>query len=189
MSTARWTTGDPLCGDAATRDCVLLGLEAVERRDRAEGLLLGDDHVGRHIGQHHRLEEAAALRGPLAAGDDFGAFLQGVGDVRLDLLDRLHVDQRPDHRTRLEAIGDLHRAGGLGEALGESFVDAVLHQDSLGAGAGAGLVAVPLMLRDCALDRHLDIGVVKDNREKFFKKFRQETSNRASLGCALRLTL
>jgi hypothetical protein len=187
MSTARWTTGDPLCGDAATRDCVLLGLEAVERRDRAEGLLLGDDHVGRHIGQHRQLEEAAALRGPLAAGDDFGAFLQGVGDVRLDLLDRLHVDQRPDHRSRLEAIGDLHRAGGLGEALGESFVDAVLHQDSLGA--GAGLVAVPLILRDCALDRHLDIGVVKDNREKFFKKFRQETSNRASLGCALRLTL
>jgi hypothetical protein len=38
------------------------------------------------------------------------------------LLDRLHVDERPDHRTRLEP-GDLHRAGGLG------VIDAVLHQD------------------------------------------------------------
>src|SRR5438445_7616015 len=35
-----------------------VGLEAVERRDRAEGFLLGDDHVGRHIGQYRRLEEA-----------------------------------------------------------------------------------------------------------------------------------
>ena len=54
------TTGHPLGGDAAIRDCVLLALEAVKRGDRAEGLLLGDDHVGRHIGQHGRLEEAAA---------------------------------------------------------------------------------------------------------------------------------
>jgi hypothetical protein len=37
--------------------------------------------------------------GALAAGDDPGALLDGVGDVRLDLLDRLHVDQRPDHRS------------------------------------------------------------------------------------------
>ena len=37
-----------------------LALEAVKRGDGAEGLLLGDDHVGRHIGQDRRLEEAAA---------------------------------------------------------------------------------------------------------------------------------
>jgi hypothetical protein len=39
---------------------LVLALEAVERGDQAERLLLGDDHVGRHIGQHGRLEEAAA---------------------------------------------------------------------------------------------------------------------------------
>jgi len=33
-------------------------------------------------------------------GDDLGARLDRVGDVRLDLLDRLCVDQWPDHRTR-----------------------------------------------------------------------------------------
>jgi hypothetical protein len=37
-----------------------------------------------------------------------GALLDGVGDVRPDLLDRLHVDQWPDHRTRLDPICDLH---------------------------------------------------------------------------------
>jgi hypothetical protein len=40
---------------------------------------------------------------------------------------RLHVDQRPDHRTRLEPVGDLHRLRGLGEALGEGVVYAVLN--------------------------------------------------------------
>jgi hypothetical protein len=46
-----------------------LVLEAVERRDGAKGFLLRDDHVGRHIGQHRRLEEATALGGVLAGGE------------------------------------------------------------------------------------------------------------------------
>ena len=70
------------------------------------------------------------------------ALLQGVGDMRLDLLARLHVDQRADHRTRLEPVGDLHRPGGLGEALGEGVVDAVLHQDAVGADAGLAGMAI-----------------------------------------------
>ena len=37
-----------------------VGPEAAERGDRAKGLLLSDDHIGRHIGQHGRLEEGAA---------------------------------------------------------------------------------------------------------------------------------
>jgi hypothetical protein len=56
------------------------------------------------------------LRGALAAGHHLGALLDGVGDVGLDLLDRLHVDQWADHRTRLEPVGDFHRTGGLGQA-------------------------------------------------------------------------
>jgi hypothetical protein len=116
-------------------DRVGFALEAVERGDGAEGLLLRDDHVGRHIGQHCRLEEADALGGALAAGDHLGALLQGVGNVRLDLLDRLHVDQRPDDRARLEPVGDLDRARGFGEALGKRVVDAVPHQDAVGVDA------------------------------------------------------
>jgi hypothetical protein len=30
-----------------------------------------------------------------------------------------HIDERPDHSTRIEPVGDLHRAGGLGEARGK----------------------------------------------------------------------
>jgi hypothetical protein len=46
--------------------------------------------------------------------------------VRLDLLDRFYVDQRPDDRTRLELVGDLHRTGGPGEAPGKGVIDPVL---------------------------------------------------------------
>jgi hypothetical protein len=104
------------------------------------------------------------LRGALAAEDDLGALLDRVGDVRLDLLDRLHVDQRADHRARLEPVCNLHRAGGLGEAFGEGVVDAVLHQDAVGA--DAGLAGVALFRGDRALERHLDIGVVEDDERR-----------------------
>ena len=46
------------------------------------------------VGQHRRLEEGAAERMALAAGDDLGALGDGVGDMLLDLFDRRHVDQR-----------------------------------------------------------------------------------------------
>jgi len=75
--------------------------------------------------------------GALAAGDHLGALPHGVGDVRLDLLDRLHVDERPDHRTRFEPVGNLHRPGGLSGALGERVIDAVLRQNAVGAQAGS----------------------------------------------------
>jgi hypothetical protein len=52
---ARHTAGGAGCLIASS-----VGLEALERRHRAEGFLLGDDHVGCHIGQHRRFEEAAA---------------------------------------------------------------------------------------------------------------------------------
>jgi len=55
------------------------------------------------------------------------ALPDGIGDMRLDLLDRLHVDQGADHRTGLEPVGDLHRTCGLGEALGKGVVDAALN--------------------------------------------------------------
>src|SRR5947208_11046776 len=45
--------------------------------------------------------------------------------------------------------------------LGERVVDAVLHQDA--AGADAGLPGIAIFRGDRFLDRHLDIGVAKDD--------------------------
>jgi hypothetical protein len=117
------------------------------------------------------------LRGALAAGNDLGALLDSIGDVRFDLLDRFHVDQGPDHRARLEPVGDLHRAGSLGEALSERVVDAVLHQDAIGA--DAGLAGIPVFRGDGALDRHLDVGVVEDDEWRVAAEFEREFLDRA----------
>jgi hypothetical protein len=55
-----------------------------------------------------------------------------VSDVRLDLLDCLHVDQRANNRTRLEPVGDFHRPGGLGETLGNGVMDGRCHREPHG---------------------------------------------------------
>jgi len=64
----------PEFGVVGHPDHFVVGLEAVQRRHRPEGLLPGDDHVGRHIGQYGRLEKGAAQGRAFAAGHDFGAF-------------------------------------------------------------------------------------------------------------------
>src|SRR5689334_1396011 len=49
--------GEAELGVVGHLDRLGLGLEAVERRHWAKGLFLGDEYVGRHIGQYRRLEE------------------------------------------------------------------------------------------------------------------------------------
>ena len=69
---------------------IFVGVEAVERGDGAEGLPLviimsvvtSVSTVGRR--------RCRRGRAPVT-GNDPGAFFDRVGDVRLDLLDRLHV--------------------------------------------------------------------------------------------------
>jgi hypothetical protein len=56
--------------------------------------------------------------GAVATGHHL-VFFYRVGDTRSDLLHRLYVDQRADHRSRLEPVGDLHRPSGFGQPLGK----------------------------------------------------------------------
>ena len=80
------------------------------RRDRAKDLFLHEAHLGLRLGDDGRLEERAAKRVALAAGDDLAALGRGVVDQFLDLLDRLLVDQRPLLHALLEAGADLQLA-------------------------------------------------------------------------------
>ena len=75
--------------------------------------------------------------GALAAGDHLGALLDGVGDVRLDLLDRLHVDQGP-----ITAPGSNPAATFIATVirLARTSHDTVLHRDA--AGAHAGVISI-----------------------------------------------
>ena len=69
-------------------------LEADQRRDGPERFLAKDLHLRRDAGQHRRLVERAAERMPLAAGRDLRALRFRVGDVLLDLGERVGIDQR-----------------------------------------------------------------------------------------------
>src|SRR6266852_2772988 len=70
-----------------------------------------------------------------------------------------------------------NRTGGLGEALGEGVVDAVLHQDAVGA--HTGLAGIPIFRGDGTLDRPLDVGVVKDDERRVAAQFERHLLHRA----------
>src|SRR5690242_8100168 len=93
--------GEAELGVVREADDLVLRLEADERRDWAERLFKGDDHVGRDVRHHGRLEEEPAALVALAAQDDLRALADGVGDVLLGLLHALLVDQRPDYDAGL----------------------------------------------------------------------------------------
>ena len=123
-----------------------------------------DQRVGPDVGQHRRLEEAAAERVALAAGDDFRAALHGIGNVLLDLVDRLHVDQRALHDAGFRAVADLHRCDLLRKFFDELVVDLVLGVEAVGA--DAGLPHVAILGDNGALDRRIDIGVVEHHERR-----------------------
>ena len=168
----RWTTGRPLCGDAATRDYVLLALEAVQRGDGAEGLLVGDAHVGRHIGQDRRLKERAADRRPLAAGHDLGALLDASAMCALTFSTAFMLMSGPITAPGSNPSATFMAPAVSARRLGNGIVDAVLHQDAVGA--DAGLAGVAVFRGDRTLDRGLDIGVVEHNERRIAAELQRE---------------
>jgi hypothetical protein len=93
----------------------------------------------------------------------------------------------PITRTRLEPVGDLHRAGRLGEALCERVIDAVLHQDAVGA--DAGLAGIAIFRGDRPLDRCLDIGVVEDDERRVAAQLERQFLDRAGALPRVRIPL
>ena len=84
--------------------------------------------------------------------------------MRLDLLDRLLVDERPLRHAGLRPVADLELADSGGELGDEGVVNAVLRVDAVGA--DAGLAHVAELGDDRALDRGVDIGVVEDDERR-----------------------
>ena len=123
-------------------DRLVLAVEAVERDDRAEGLLAEALHVGRDALEDGGLEDERAEVGPrLAAGEHARALGDGVLDVgghgvELGLRDeRAHVD------APVEAGAERHRLGAGDEGVDEAVVDLVgdeeaLHRDAELPGVG-----------------------------------------------------
>src|SRR3546814_9358144 len=89
------------------RDGLLLGLEAEQRRDRAEGFLAGHLHLRGHVGQHGRLVEGPATLVAGAAEHHLRALRLGIGDVLFALVERRRVAQRALADAVFQAGADL----------------------------------------------------------------------------------
>src|SRR5688572_8194924 len=72
----------------------VFGLETEERRHGTERFLAGNQHGGRHVHEHSRLEETAAERVAPAPDDHVRALGERVADVLFHFLDGAVVDQR-----------------------------------------------------------------------------------------------
>ena len=91
-------------------------------------------------------------------------------------LDRLHVNKRPDHRTRLESGDDLHGTRGRGEALRKRVIVAVPAPKS--DCPHAGLAGIPIFRGDRPLDYDLGAGVVEHDKGRVAAQFERELLDR-----------
>ncbi len=119
-------------GGVGGGDGLLLGVEAVHRDHRAEGLLLADLHRGSDAVQDGRLEEQRPdLGAGLAAREDGGARLDGLLDVPGDGLQLLGGDQRAHPRAPRQAAAEPQCAGPGGEPGEELVGDRAVHVEPL----------------------------------------------------------
>jgi hypothetical protein len=137
---------------------------------------------GQHGGGVEALAQRAGQAG--AAHHHLGALAHRVGHVRLDLGQRLLVDQRALGDAGLEAVAHLDRTGLGGQLLDELLVHRVLHVQAVGA--DAGLAGVAVLADHCALDRAVDVGVVEDDEGRVAAQL-QASFLMVGAHCAIRM--
>ena len=121
-----------------------------------------DHRLVRDIGQDGRLEEIAAALVALAAGDDGGAPSRMASAMCSSTFSTASaLISGPCVTSGLHAVADLQRLDRRLQLGGEGVVDAVLHQDAVGA--DAGLAGVAVLRGHGALHRGVQIGVVEDD--------------------------
>ncbi|MNQ19370.1 hypothetical protein D3C85_324330 [compost metagenome] len=123
------------------------------------------------LAEHRRLDELAIARGNTAA-EQTAALTQGIVDMLGDLAHRRRIDQRAGGHALLQAVADLELADLFHQALGEALVDALLHQDAIGADAGLPGVA-ELALHDPG-HRLFQVGVVEHDKGRIAAQLEAE---------------
>src|SRR5436190_2100172 len=169
-------SGEPEFGVVDHRDRFRVGLEAKERRNRAERFFARHLHRLGDAGEDRRLEEQASELVALAAEHDLRAFGRSVGDVLLDFLQTGLVDQRADHDAGLGAGTDLERFDFVREFLRELVVNGVLHVDAIRA--NAGLAGIAILARDCTIDGGVNVGVVEYDKGRVAAELERELLDR-----------
>ena len=101
---------------------------------------------------------------PAAAGQHLRSLGTGVGDMALDLVEALVVDDRPLLDPVFHAVAHFHRCCYLGQAASELVIDSVLHEDAVGA--DTGLAGIAVFRGHGAGDGRIDIGIVEDDQRR-----------------------
>ena len=146
------------------RDCFLLGFEAEQRRNGPERLFRRQEHFGRRVAKQNGTGVLLAFRHRIALRNDPCAFLQGIRDMPLDLLDGRAVDHRPNDDALLRTGANLHLRNSAGELCGKRLIDAGLHENAVGTDAGLAAIAKFRVYRP--FDGEIEICVIEDDERR-----------------------
>ena len=150
----------------ALRDRLLLGGEAGDAGDRAEGLLVRHRASRGDAGDHGRLEELRPSRGARRRVSSSAPRSSASATWRCDLLDRRLLDQRADvdvRGSRPSATTEPRDAASVSRCQ-EVVVDRVLDEDPVGR--DAGLAGVAVLAEQRAGDGGVEVGVVEDDERR-----------------------
>ena len=159
------------------RDHVRLVLEAVDRRQRAEGLLARHQHLGRDVGEHGRLEERCGrAHGACRRPRPSRPCPTASAIWRSTLSTASMVISGPWTTPTSMPLPTFSSIDLLGEPRDEVVVDAFLRVDAVRA--DAGLAHVAELRDDRAFDRGVEIGVVEDDEGRVAAEFEADLLHR-----------
>jgi hypothetical protein len=119
--------------------CVLVGVERDDHRDRSEDLFVERGVLGRDAAQHGGFEEQVAA---VAAGLQGGAGLPCIGDHARDVVALSGVDQRSERDIAGGRVADCEAARLGNQLCDEGRVDFALYEHAAGRHADLPLMQV-----------------------------------------------
>ena len=169
--------GEAELGVVGHADGVRLGLEAEQRRHRAEGFLARHGHLRRDVREHGGLEERAAERMALAAERRPSRLCRRASATcSSTFASAFVIDQRALVGDALQAIADAQLRNRLDELAREGFVHAVLHEQAVGA--HAGLAGVAVFAGERALHGGIEIRIVEHDERRVAAELQRQLLQR-----------
>ncbi len=158
----------------------ILGLDDGE--DGTEDFFLGDAHVRSHIREDGGGEIEAVVelrpREAFAAGEEFGAFLLGEGDVVGDFFEEGFIEDGRDLGVGIEAVADAELGGAFDEFIQERVVDG-FEKDCAGGG-GAFVAGGPECADGEVGGGAVEVGIFEDDVGVFPAHFQADADEAVS---------
>ncbi|WP_348632836.1 hypothetical protein [Mesorhizobium sp. M4A.F.Ca.ET.020.02.1.1] len=101
-----WKGGEPVNRVVCLTDNLIRIVEADDRRQRPESLLLRNRHDAGDLGEDCGFEKGAILADTFGPASNYPTLGNGICDVGLDLGQSMHVDEWSDVHSRSEAVAN-----------------------------------------------------------------------------------